>query len=236
MTTFKQGMQLYDSQYIVEKQIGSGGEGSIYIVYPKDNPNNKLAAKVYTKPKEVTPEYWKKRSQEVLTLVRISQKPNPNLAKTYDVFVTPDDEIVTIMDLIDGVTLDTYLNKQGCLIPKVALNIFLKMLNGVKQLHHYKHKIIHRDLKPANIMVSNDLSKVIIVDFGISTVVDDENKVLTNELAIWGSGSYVLPDLLDVYFPKNKDKPKNISVQSDFYSLGVILSNDFRQFTIWTNL
>ncbi|MCQ3914786.1 MAG: serine/threonine protein kinase [Mycoplasmoidaceae bacterium] len=136
--------------------------------------------------------------------------------------VTPNDEIVLIMDYIDGVTLRSYLNKQGCLTPKVALNIFKKMLNGIKQLHHYKQKIIHRDLKPENIMVSHDLSKVVIVDFGISSVVNDDiKKVMTDELELYGTASYILPDLLAEY--ANKQGERHISVQSDFFSLGVIL-------------
>ncbi|MCQ2747930.1 MAG: serine/threonine protein kinase [Mycoplasmoidaceae bacterium] len=124
------------------------------------------------------------------------------------------------MDYIEGKTLFKYLEEHGCLTPKVALNIFKKLLNGVKQLHSYKQKIIHRDLKPENIMVSNDLSKVVIIDFGISSVITEEDhKVLTDEPQLFGTASYILPDLLDEY----KKKEMNIPVQSDFFSLGVIL-------------
>ncbi|MCQ3908657.1 MAG: serine/threonine protein kinase [Mycoplasmoidaceae bacterium] len=125
-----------------------------------------------------------------------------------------------IMEYIDGVTLRSFLSEQHYLTPKIALNIFKKILNGINQLHHYKQQIIHRDLKPENIMVSHDLSKVIIVDFGISSVVQkDINKVMTNEMQLFGTASYILPDLYDEY----KKEEKNISVQSDFFSLGVIL-------------
>ncbi|MCQ3907977.1 MAG: serine/threonine protein kinase [Mycoplasmoidaceae bacterium] len=137
-------------------------------------------------------------------------------------FVTKDDDIVLIMGYIDGVTLRTYLNRHGALTPKVALNIFKKMLNGIKQLHRYKQQIIHRDLKPENVMVSHDLSKVVIVDFGISSVVKaDINEVMTNEPGLYGTSSYILPDLLPEY--GKKEGNKHITVQSDFFSLGVIL-------------
>lgn len=216
--------QLYDTPYIVEKNIGQGGDGFVYIVHNKNNPKVKYAAKVFKKPELLTDDYWRKRGDEAFTAIRISQKSNPNLAKTYDAFVTKDNDIIFIMDYIDGVTLRQYLAKQGCLTPKVALNIFKKLLNGIKQLHSYKQKIIHRDLKPENIMVSHDLSKVIIVDFGISTVVTkdmDKTKVLTNEMELYGTASYILPDLLPEY---NKDVgDRTVSVQSDFFSLGVIL-------------
>lgn len=220
--TLKVGSTLYDSQYIVDKVLGSGADGDVYIVHLKDYPATKYAAKVFKKPDTVNDAYWRRRGDEALTSIRISQKENPNLAKTHNVIVTPNDEIVLIMDYIDGVTLRSYLNKQGCLTPKVALNIFKKMLNGIKQLHHYKQKIIHRDLKPENIMVSHDLSKVVIVDFGISSVVNDDiKKVMTDELELYGTASYILPDLLAEY--ANKQGERHISVQSDFFSLGVIL-------------
>ncbi|MBQ0045550.1 MAG: serine/threonine protein kinase [Mycoplasma sp.] len=218
--TLKIGSKLYDSQYIVDKVLGSGADGDVYIVHLDGFPRTKYAAKVFKKPETIDDEYWRKRSDEALTAMRISQRPNPNLAKTHNVLVTPNNDIVLIMEYIDGVTLRKYLNEQGCITPKVALNIFKKMLNGVKQLHGYKQKIIHRDLKPENIMVSYDLSKVIIVDFGISSVVKDQ-AIFTNEKWLYGTASYILPDLYEQY--KKQDGVKNISVQSDFYSLGVIL-------------
>ncbi len=220
----KPNSPLFNSPYIVEKDIGSGGDGTVYIVHNKNNPTVKYAAKVFKKPEKLTDDYWIKRSNEALTAIRISQKDNPNLAKTYDAFVGDDNQIIFIMEYIDGVTLRNYLQQQYCLTPKVALNIFKKMLNGIKQLHHYKQTIIHRDLKPENIMVSHDLSRVIIVDFGISTVVTkdmDNARVLTNEIEFYGTESYIFPDLFEEF--TKKGKVESVSVQSDFYSLGVIL-------------
>lgn len=222
MADIKIGAHLYDSQYIVDKVIGSGADGDIYIVHLKDTPGEKYAAKVFKKPEKIDNDYWRKHSDEAVTSLRISSKPNPNLAKTYDVLVTPTDEIILIMEYIDGLTLRSFLNEQHYLTPKVALNIFKKVLNGIKQLHHYKQQIIHRDLKPENIMISHDLSRVIIVDFGISSVVNiDADKLMTNEMQLFGTASYILPDLIEEY--KKKDGTKTISVQSDFFSLGVIL-------------
>mgnify|MGYP003293236223 CR=1 FL=1 len=219
--TFKTGAALYDSPYIVDKVIGSGADGDVYIVHLNDEPNVKYAAKVFKKPETIDDDYWRKRGDEALTSIRISSKPNPNLAKTHNVIVTDNDDIILIMDYIDGVTLRTYLNRHGALTPKVALNIFKKMLNGIKQLHRYRQQIIHRDLKPENIMVSHDLSKVVIVDFGISSVVKvDIKEVMTNEPYLYGTSSYILPDLLVEYGKKGQ---RHIPVQSDFYSLGVIL-------------
>lgn len=222
MAEIKIGSPLYDSQYVVDKNLGSGMDGDVYIVHHIDFPETKYAAKVFKKPEKIDDEYWRKRGDETLTAIRISQKPNPNLMTTYNVHVTKDNDIILIMDYIDGITLRTYLAQQGCLTPKVALNIFKKLLNGIKQLHSYRQKIIHRDLKPENIMVSHDLSRVVIVDFGISSVVkQDIDKVITNEIELYGTASYILPDLLSEF--RKKPEERKISVQSDFYSLGIIL-------------
>ncbi|MCQ2957009.1 MAG: hypothetical protein MJ233_04180 [Mycoplasmoidaceae bacterium] len=53
----KPNTTLYDSPYIVEKDIGTGADGTVYIVHLKDNPSTKFAAKVFRKPDEMNDAY-----------------------------------------------------------------------------------------------------------------------------------------------------------------------------------
>ncbi|MCQ3914787.1 MAG: hypothetical protein MJ201_03305 [Mycoplasmoidaceae bacterium] len=55
--TLKVGSTLYDSQYIVDKVLGSGADGDVYIVHLKDYPATKYAAKVFKKPDTVNDAY-----------------------------------------------------------------------------------------------------------------------------------------------------------------------------------
>ncbi|MCQ3907976.1 MAG: hypothetical protein MJ219_04720 [Mycoplasmoidaceae bacterium] len=54
---FQTGATLYDSPYIVDKVIGSGGDGDVYIVHLKNEPKVKYAAKVFKKPEKVNDDY-----------------------------------------------------------------------------------------------------------------------------------------------------------------------------------
>ncbi|MCQ3908658.1 MAG: hypothetical protein MJ200_03855 [Mycoplasmoidaceae bacterium] len=57
MADIKIGARLYESQYIVDKVIGSGGDGDVYIVHIKDRPDSKYAAKVFKKPEKIDDDY-----------------------------------------------------------------------------------------------------------------------------------------------------------------------------------
>ena len=223
---FTKGSQLFDSNYIVRNYIASGGMNSeVYAVLLKGDTTNKVyAAKIITKPDNESEKFWRKFADEEVTAFRVTNKPN--LVNTYETFSYKDekqDVKVFIMDYVEGVSLKEYIYKQGCLTPKVALTIFLKICNGIKALHDFKHQIIHRDLKPENIMLSYDLTKVTIMDFGISSVIqtslnrdEKENvKYLTDENQMFGTAPYIIPDFLN--------NNRKATVQYDFFSLGVIL-------------
>ncbi len=215
---------LFNSAYIADKFIGAGGMSSeVYLVHKKDNPEQVYAAKVVYFEGAYTKDFVRRFGDEAITSLRVWNKKN--VVQTYEVFPTNNDEaLVFIMDYINGISLNKYMSQQGCLGPKAALSIFKKILIGVKELHGFNRQIIHRDLKPDNVLLSNDLSKVTLIDFGIATVVertkdylDKSNvKIYTNDdKVLWGTGPYVIPDALNT-----NNAP---SVQYDFFSLGVIL-------------
>ena len=82
---------------------------------------------------------------------------------------------------------------------------------GIYQLHRLG--IDHKDLKPANIMIAEDGTTPVYVDFGLSVVENDpENKP-------YGTPDFVDPDLKN----RHKGGPKN-----DIYSLGIVFYMLFR--------
>lgn len=81
----------------------------------------------------------------------------------------------------------------------------IKILDAVNKIH--KKEIIHCDLKPQNILVGKNYD-IKIIDFGISVIKGKQ------EIINYGSLNYCSPEQL------NK---KNVTNQSDIYSLGIIL-------------
>ena len=223
------GSKLFNRDYIVDQFISYGGINSqIYKVHMRNYPDKQYAAKIIFKPDKCDENFWQKFSQEEITSLRILNKAN--LIQTYETFNFKNDQYdvkVFIMDYTDGISLRKLLQAHGALTPKLALNLFLKILIGIKSLHNFHYCIIHRDLKPENIMLNKNLSNVTILDFGISSVIEitkqslrnQQINYITNENDLYGTPPYIIPDALLLKTNNNY----KISVQYDFFSLGIIL-------------
>ncbi len=77
--------------------------------------------------------------------------------------------------------------------------------------HAHKHGVIHRDLKPDNILF-DQFGRIKIADFGIA--ISQNAKRQTKETQLLGSAHYMSPEQI---------QSRNISYQSDIYSLGCII-------------
>lgn len=80
---------------------------------------------------------------------------------------------------------------------------------ALKELH--KIGVIHKDLKPSNIMRLDNGRDVAIIDFGISSVIDDGRTVLVTKTGM--TPEYSAPETFRSVFLE----------ESDYYSLGITL-------------
>ena len=88
-----------------------------------------------------------------------------NIATTLDFTSVPTLGKCIVMEWIDGITLNDYLQDQK-LSKQEAYSIALQLLDAVEYLH--SHEVIHRDLKPSNVMITSVGSQVKLLDFGLS--------------------------------------------------------------------
>ncbi len=91
---------------------------------------------------------------------------------------------------------------------------------------HVLHEagIIHKDLKPSNIMINSDGETVSIIDFGISSFVDDGSTVLVTKTGM--TPEYSAPETFKNLFLK----------ESDYYSFGITLFELFCGYTPYANM
>ena len=69
-----------------------------------------------------------------------------------------------VMDYYEGESLLEYLARQGGTLPwRVALNLMLPVLDGLREVH--RHGFLHRDIKPHNIYLTTQ-GRPILLDFG----------------------------------------------------------------------
>lgn len=84
--------------------------------------------------------------------------------------------------------------------------------------------IIHKDLKPSNIMLNSDGETVSIIDFGISSVIEEGNTVLVTKTGM--TFEYSAPETFKGIYWKG----------SDYYSFGITLFELFCGYTPYANM
>lgn len=88
----------------------------------------------------------------------------------------------------------------------------------------HQNDIIHKDLKPSNIMLLDDNKSVAIIDFGISSVVEQGNTVLVTKTGM--TPEYSAPETFRNLFLE----------ESDYYSFGITLYELYCGYTPYKNM
>jgi serine/threonine protein kinase len=77
-------------------------------------------------------------------------------------------------DYLDSyVNLESFLQSNPRLSPPQILQIITNLMSSVNALHK-ELKMVHHDLKPANIMIHPQTLNTVIIDFGVSCMLDGD--------------------------------------------------------------
>ena len=146
----------------------------------------------------------------------ISALDHPNIVKILDSGLSPAGLTYMVMELLDGVTLRTVIDRLAPLDNSQVRGLAKQLLAGLAAAH--SSGFVHRDLKPSNIMVTRQGGKgrVKILDFGTVASLhrnrtDDR---LTRTGFIVGTPIYMAPEQVDA---------KSVTPEADIYALGAIL-------------
>jgi len=183
--------------------LGAGGMGKVYKV--RNTISDRVEAMKILLPdlagqKDLADRFLR----EIKVLASLN---HPNIAALRTA-LTLDNQLVMIMEFVDGVTLSSRLH-QGAIPPALAVKYIDQVLDALSYAH--KQNIIHRDIKPANMMLTPDGS-VKLMDFGIARSATDRSLTMTGTTL--GSLNYMPPEQV-------KGDPADN--RSDLYSLGVSL-------------
>ena len=196
------GTYLQERYEILEK-IGSGGMSVVYKA--KCHTLNRLVAIKVLKEEFASDEnFVSKFKMEAQAAARLS---HPNIVNVYDV-VDEEKLHYIVMELIEGITLKSYIEKKGLLDSKEAIGIAIQVAQGIAAAH--EQHIIHRDIKPQNMIISKD-GKVKVADFGIARAVSSQT---VNSSAAVGSVHYISPE---------QARGGYCDERSDIYSFGITL-------------
>ena len=195
------GMYLQDRYEILER-IGSGGMSDVYKA--RCHKLNRLVAiKVLKDEFSSDSTFVGKFKLEAQAAARLS---HPNIVSVYDVADEGSMHYI-VMELIEGITLKSYIAKKGRLEVREAVGIAIQVAQGIAAAH--AQNIVHRDIKPQNIIISRD-GKVKVADFGIARAATTQ----TMTSSAMGSVHYISPEQARGGYSDGR---------SDIYSLGVTI-------------
>lgn len=189
---------------IAEPLSVSTGEADLYVC--KYN-NKEYVAKIYRRQRAVKP--------EVITVLKSIS--SPYVAALYDTGVHNNLPFEILPYYKNGSLQGkkfTFNELKNTIIP--CINEALRVL--------HQNDIIHKDLKPSNIMLLDDNKSVAIIDFGISSVVDEGNTVLVTKTGM--TPEYSAPETFRHLFLE----------ESDYYSFGITLYELFCGYTPYNNM
>jgi serine/threonine protein kinase len=192
-------------QYEILSKLGSGGMANVYKAR-QTSVDRDVAVKVIRTDLTEDAAFMERFAREARTIASLSHL---HILKVFD-YGQQDGIAYLVMELLEGGSLNTLIQKTGALSLPVTARI-LKQISGALDYAHYKG-IVHRDLKSDNVLLDS-AENAYLTDFGIARLLNDTSK-MTQTGTIMGTPAYMAPEL---WTGKAADK------QADIYALGVIL-------------
>ena len=134
--------------------------------------------------------------QEAQVTARLS---SPHTVQLFDFGVADDGRFYYVMELLDGLDLETLVRRHGPLPAERATYLLRQVCHSLAEAE--SHGLVHRDIKPANLFVcryGGDCDFVKVLDFGIAKDADHlmETGVigLTREHGLRGTPAYIAPE------------------------------------------
>ena len=201
-----------DGRYQVEKKLGEGGMGVVYLA-KHAVIGNKCAIKVLRGELTGEGEVSERFIQEARAAAAIG---NDHIIQITDFGQLPDGSAYFVMEFLDGLALHDIIEESPTMAAERALHIMIQCCEALAAAH--TSDIVHRDLKPDNIFLvrkggADDFVK--ILDFGIAKVQSSEQgKRLTKTGMIFGTPQYMSPE---------QAAGSGVDARTDIYSLGIIM-------------
>jgi serine/threonine protein kinase len=198
---FESSIGLRMGVYQIEKLLGRGGMGAVYLAHRADGEfAQKVAVKIIGLPFEI--DVLRERfRQERQILAGLN---HPNITRLLDGGVTGDGQLYLVMEYVDGVPID-----QAPGDVNAKLDWFRDVCAAVNYAH--QNLVVHRDLKPSNILVdANGTAK--LLDFGSAKLLAGAEVTHTRFSMI--TLCYASPEQL---------RGEPATTLSDVYSLGAVL-------------
>lgn len=203
-----------DGRFVVEKLLGKGAFGAVFLVKDLEREGQVAALKVLLEKYHADRKMRQRFVQEAKLLERLQ---HPSVTPAYH-WKSEGELIYFVMELVDGVSLDQRCeghSAQQQFIPKPGVAWMCDQLCAAVDYAH-GCGIIHRDLKPRNVMVNRPGERpfVKVLDFGIAKVLVGSEVDPTTVGRVLGSVLYIAPEQI---------LSRPVDQRCDLFALGTIL-------------
>jgi tetratricopeptide (TPR) repeat protein len=210
------------NRFRVEKMLGSGGMGEVYLAWD-ERMEDRVALK--TIARLLAHSAWI-RGRFVAEVQNARRITHPNICRIHELFEDGETAFFS-MEFIDGVLLSDSLNK--AFVVAHAPAILRQMAVGLQTAH--EQGVVHGDFKPANVMIvpragtAKEPPRAVIMDFGLARGLD--RVVATSQEGFslrGGSADYMAPEL-------SEGAPATVS--SDIFAFGKVAAELMPRERFW---
>jgi len=190
-------------QYLLEERIGGGGMGEVWrarhrlLIRPAAI---KLIGRRALGAMADDPELLARRfEREARATAALT---SPHTVQLYDFGVAEDGRLYYVMELLDGLDLETLVRQHGPLPAERVVHLLRQVCSALQDAH--ANGLVHRDIKPANIVVSRagtTFDFVKVLDFGLVKLdspgpAGADAVKLSTEGAWSGTPGYMAPEVV----------------------------------------
>lgn len=217
------GSQLLAKRYFIEKRLGRGAMGQVYLAKDENLGTRHVAVK--TVRQDILNSDDLQEGEAIVRFEREARSAasirHPHIVDVTDFGETEEGVFYLVMEYVEGETLHRLLRREGTLPVKRAVRLLRQIADGVDAAHDAG--ILHRDLKPANIFIMNKGKSgdgfVKVGDFGLAKIVNQTVTDISSDATPSSRGIIGTPEFMA---PEQMQPELGVDVRADVYALGTI--------------
>jgi serine/threonine protein kinase len=222
--------------------LGAGGQGEVWRAEHRLLARS-AAVKLVSASKELEASARERFRREAQALAKMKSR---NTIELFDYGVTEQGVFYYVMELLDGLDLETLVRDHGPQPAARVIRFLVQMCSSLGEAH--EQGLLHRDVKPANVFVcraADELDIVKVLDFGLVNVIGvedharrssqsvsvaeldaegeivvDANAVTQPEGKLTREGYFL--GTLGYMSPEQLRAPDGLDARSDIYALGCV--------------
>ncbi|MGI9106492.1 MAG: serine/threonine protein kinase [Pyrinomonadaceae bacterium] len=196
---------LLQNRYRVNKQIGQGGMGTVYLATDERFHSTVAIKQTFFDDPALRKAF--EREAHLLNHLR-----HVALPKVSDHFIEDDGQFL-VMDFIEGDDMSELLQQRGAFPLTDVLRWADELLDALDYLHTHEPAVVHRDIKPQNLKLT-PRGQVVLLDFGLAKGATTQTRASATASVFGYSRNYA---------PLEQIQGTGTDPRSDLYSLSATL-------------